>query len=108
MDYSLFQIVGGVLMLAVVIGLVFAWRRYQASNSERRMLAMLESAGLDPAIVASGDFDSIINDIRRSCRSCQSEDVCERWLKGEEKGGNEFCPNSGIFELIRKHGITEE
>jgi len=105
MDNSIFQIVGALLMLAVVVGLVFAWRRYQARSSEGRMLTMLESVGLDPAIASSGDLNAIMTEVRERCRHCQSEDLCERWLKGEETGGNEFCPNSRVFEILRKHSI---
>lgn len=106
MDNSLIQIVGAVLMIAVTVGLVVTWRRYQASNSERRMLTMLESVGLDPAIASSGDLNAIMDEVRKRCRHCQSEDVCERWLKGEEIGDNDFCPNSRVFKILGKHSIA--
>ncbi len=108
MDNSLIQIVGAVLMIAVTVGLVITWRRYQAKNSERRMLTMLESVGLDPAIASSGDLNAIMHEVRERCRHCQSEDVCERWLKGEEEGENYFCPNSRVFEILSKHSIAVE
>jgi len=64
---------------------------------------MIESLGLDPAIATSGDLPTIMNDVRRRCEHCQSEDVCERWLRGEVAGGNEFCPNARVFEILRKY-----
>lgn len=103
MDYTTTQIIGAILMVLVVVGLLVAWRRYQATNSERRMLAMLGYIGIDPAIASSADFEGIVSEVRQRCRHCQSEDVCERWLKGQEAGGNDFCPNSTVFEILRKY-----
>ena len=64
---------------------------------------MLESAGLDPALARSGEIPAIMNEVRQRCRSCSSEDVCERWLDGKETGSNAFCPNSKVFEILKRY-----
>ena len=82
------------------IALVFGYRRYLTASSERRMGKMLEAVGVDPRLASSPDADLIMAELRGRCTQCQSEDVCERWLRGEESGGNDFCPNHKIFELL--------
>jgi len=89
-------------MVVVTFVLIFAYRSYLAANSERRMLSMIESIGLDPAIASSSDLETIMGEVRRRCRSCKSEDVCERWLTCSEKDDNDFCPNSKAFEVLQK------
>lgn len=91
-----------ILMVGAAVALVIAIRKYMATQSERRMLGMLERIGLDPAIATSGDTGSIMKEVRQRCRSCSSEDVCERWLSGDKGGTNDFCPNREVFESIRK------
>ena len=91
-------------MVGVVVVLVYAYRRYLDVNSERRMRQMLQSVGLDPKIAAGGNTELIMKEVRQRCRSCTTEDVCERWLTGDEEGGNEFCPNSMVFETLKKYG----
>jgi len=97
------QIFGVIAMLAVTVTLVFAYRNYLAVNSERRMLSMIDSIGLDPAIASSSDLEAIMGEVRQRCRSCTSEDVCERWLTCNEKGDNDFCPNSEAFAGLKNH-----
>jgi hypothetical protein len=92
----------GVAMIGVALILVFAMRSYMASTSERRMTSMLERVGIDPAIASTGDSAQIVREIRRRCHTCATEDVCERWLSGEEKGGNDFCPNASVFATLRE------
>ena len=67
------------------------------------MLSMLESIGLDPAIASNSELEAIMGDVRKRCRSCTTEDVCERWLTCNEKDDNEFCPNSKAFDVLKKH-----
>lgn len=107
MAYTLTQIISAIVMVLVALALVFAWRRYQTANAERRRLDMLEAMGLDPAIASSADLPTIMSDVRRRCEHCPSEDLCERWLRGEEAGGNDFCPNARVFEILRKYAATE-
>ena len=103
MNLSFFQIIAVIAMVAVTIALVFAYRNYLAANSERRMLSMIDSIGLDPAIASSSDLETIMSDVRQRCRSCTSEDVCERWLTCNEKDDNDFCPNAKAFAVLKKH-----
>jgi hypothetical protein len=103
MNLSLIQIFSVTAMVVVTFVLIFAYRSYLAANSERRMLSMIESIGLDPAIASSSDLDTIMSEVRKRCRSCTSEDVCERWLTCSEKDDNDFCPNSKAFEVLQKH-----
>jgi hypothetical protein len=103
MDLTLTQLVAVFAMAFVTIALVVAYRHYLAANSERRMLSMLESIGLDPAIASNSELESIMSDARKRCRSCTTEDVCERWLTCNEKDDNEFCPNSRAFDVLKKH-----
>ena len=102
MNMSMFQIFTAIVMVGVACVLVFAIRQYMAAQSERRMRTMLIKIGLDPAIVSSGDSQTIMREVRQRCRTCSSEDVCERWLTGEEIGENVFCPNAEVFESMKK------
>ena len=102
MSNSMIQAFVGVAMIGVALILVFAMRSYMASTSERRMTSMLERVGIDPAIASTGDSAQIVKEIRRRCHTCATEDVCERWLSGEEKGGNDFCPNASVFATLRE------
>ena len=97
------QIFSVTVMVVVTFVLIFAYRSYLAANSERRMLSMIESIGLDPAIASSSDLETIMGEVRQRCRSCTSEDVCERWLTCNEKGDNDFCPNAEAFAALQKH-----
>ena len=107
MNLSLMQMIAAVVMAGVAIALFFVYRKYLAANSKRRMRRMIESYGLDFDIVSSGDIGSIMSDIQHRCQSCASEDVCERWLKGDEEGDTDFCPNSKAFAILAKYsGIT--
>jgi hypothetical protein len=92
----------GVSMIGVALILVFAIRAYMAATSERRLISMLERVGIDPALAATGDNAQIIRGIRQRCHTCATEDVCERWLSGEVKGDNNFCPNANVFATLRE------
>lgn len=93
--------IGVAAVLLVAAAALLVWiRGYMAGGSERRMRRMLARVGLDPEMAASADRDTIIAEVRRRCRKCQSEALCERWLAGEEEGGNEFCPNARVFEML--------
>jgi len=103
MTVSSIQILTAIAMLGVAVALFFAYRSYLARNSERRMLSMLDSLGLDSSMVTEGEMPTIMKEVRQRCRQCTSEDVCERWLAGEEEGDNAFCPNSRVFEILGKY-----
>ena len=102
MNISLTQIFIATVMIGVAFGLVFLYREYLASNSQRRMIGMLVSVGLDPTITVSGDAATIMKDVRKRCSSCASEDVCERWLNSDDKDDNSFCPNSKVFAILKR------
>ncbi len=102
MNPAMIEIGVATVMLAVSVALVVWIRRYMAAASERRMMSMMKRAGLDPEIGKHGDTEAIIKEIRRRCRRCQSEDLCERWLAREEKGGNIFCPNARVFDILTR------
>lgn len=97
------QVFSVAAMVVVTLVLIFAYRSYLAANSERRMLSMIESIGLDPAIASSSELETIMGEVRQRCRNCTTEDVCERWLTCNEKGDNDFCPNAKAFEVLQKH-----
>ena len=103
MNLSFIQIFSVTAMVIVTFVLIFAYRSYLAANSERRMLSMIESLGLDPAIASSSDLETVMGEVRQRCRNCKSEDVCERWLTCNEKGDNAFCPNAKTFEGLQEH-----
>ncbi len=103
MTLSLTQIFAAIAMLVAAFVLVLVYRAFLTGNSERRMRSMLESAGLDPALASSGEIPTIMKDVRQRCRSCSSEDVCERWLEGKEEGRNTFCPNAKVFEILDRY-----
>lgn len=108
MEISLSQAIAAIAMIGVGIALVVAYRAYLARNSERRMLSMLDSLGLDSGIASNEDLSTIMGEARQRCQSCTSEDMCERWLRGEEEGENAFCPNARVFEILNKYsGVAE-
>ncbi len=103
MNIPLFQIFIAVLMVGVAFVLIVAFRNYKAAASQRRMESMLRCVGLDPAIASRGDNKAMMKEIRQRCRTCASEDLCERWLAGDENGENSFCPNSSVFEFLKRN-----
>jgi hypothetical protein len=109
LNISVFQITTVVLMAGATITLLVAIRKYMAAASERRMVTMLERVGLDPAIATSGKPNSVLEcviaasmkEMRQRCRACTTEDICERWLAGDEHGDNDFCPNAKMFDALK-------
>lgn len=102
MNPTIFEISVAIVMVAVVVALIVWIRRYMAGASERRLMSMLQHAGVDPEIATQRDTEAIMKEIRLRCRKCQSEALCERWLAGEEKGENVFCPNAQVFEMLAR------
>ena len=105
MDQNIIQAIG---IFAVLIGVALAfmaWKRYRSADSKRRRTAMLEAVGLEPSIAAMGDLELIMSEVRQRCEHCQSEGLCERWLRGEEPGGNEFCPNKPVFDVLSRLSV---
>ena len=103
MDITLTQAIAAIAMVGLGLALIIAYRAYLARNSERRMRSMIDSVGLDPEIASSGDLNTIMGEARKRCEACTTEDVCERWLRGDEEGDNAFCPNKRVFDVLNKY-----
>ena len=106
MNMSLFQIVAAIIMVSTTIVLVVSFQKYKRAASERRMVSMLEHCGLDLAVASSGDNKTIVKEIRQRCRTCASEDVCERWLAEDEDDNNDFCPNARVIDELRSRSVA--
>lgn len=104
MNPTIFEISVAVIMLVISIVMLVGINRYLAAASTSRMTDMMGRYGLDPGIGTYGDprIEAIMKEVRQRCRKCQTEDVCERWLLGEIKGRNSFCPNARIFRILAK------
>lgn len=102
MNRALFEIGLAAIMLAVGGALLVWYWKYHAAGSKRRMTRMLTRAGVAPEVISGGDVEAIKKDVRRRCRTCSSEDLCERWLAGEVEGENDFCPNAEVFRSLAR------
>jgi len=102
-DITLTQTIAAIAMVGLGLALIVAYRAYLARNSERRMRSMIDAVGLDPEITSSGELKIVMREVRERCEACSAEDVCERWLRGEEEGDNAFCPNRRVFEILNKY-----
>ena len=100
----MFEINIAIILVIAAAVLVALFLKYKARSSEKRMMLMLQCAGLDPEIANQADTETIIKEVRRRCRKCQSEDLCERWLAGVEDGSNIFCPNAEVFRELKRAG----
>ena len=102
MSITLTQFLAAAVMVVAAFILASTYRRYLRNNSERRMLGMLKSMGLDPTIATSGDVESVMKEVRMRCQHCSAEDQCERWLQGRVEGDSAFCPNHRVFDMLGK------
>ncbi len=102
MNPTLFEFGVAIIMVAVSVAMVVSFSRYMAAASETRMMHMLARAGVDPEVAKHGDTGAILQDVRSRCRSCPSEDLCDRWLAGKVEGANSFCPNAQIFSGLTR------
>ena len=103
MSISGTEIVVAIIMVAIAYSLVILFLKYKDDTSERRLKKMLLRCGLNPETIEQGDTEIIIREVRARCHKCQTEDVCERWLDGQETGENTFCPNAETFEALAKN-----
>jgi len=103
MELPLIQVIAAIAMTGIAVAFIVGFSGYLAANSERRMLTMIWSVGLDPEIATSGEIPAIMKEVRQRCRSCATEAVCERWLQRNEEGDNSFCPNAKAFEVLKKY-----
>ena len=74
-------------------------RRYP--GSVRRYGAMAGRLGVRPPSPRAG-LVALVGS-RRRCLFCGETGRCERWLASDARRGNEeFCPNAGTFEEMKK------
>jgi hypothetical protein len=102
MNPTLFQVGVAIFMVAANVALVVWFSRYLAATSGRRMTQMLMRARVDPEVARYGDTAAIMQDVRRRCRRCRSEGLCDSWLAGKVEGDNSFCPNAPIFRILTR------
>jgi hypothetical protein len=100
MNPTFFEIGVAIFMVAVSVALIVCFSRYMAATSGRRMMHMLMRAGVNPEVAKHGDTETIMKDARSRCRTCPSEDLCDRWLAGKVEGDQSFCPNAQIFRIL--------
>lgn len=104
---NLLQLIVAAAMAALALFLFWRLVEYRRAGSERRLRAMMAWARVDPALAGAEASKPRLMQLRRRCRRCPSEGVCERWLAGELRGGNEFCPNAKVLsEWARETGAT--
>ena len=91
-----------ILMVGVAIALIVWFQSSQAAVSARRTVGMMTRVGLGPGTATLSDQRTmaIRNEARRRCKRCPREDLCDRWLAGEVKGNNTFCPNAQTFRTL--------
>ena len=91
-----------IVMVAVGVCIVVAFRRYHVAASATRRRRMMATVGLESGIATHADPETkaIMKDVRQRCTKCMSEAMCERWLAGEVGGDNAFCPNAKVFEEL--------
>ncbi len=102
MTPTIFQITIVIVMVAVTVALLLRFRTYMRAGSSKRMIGMMKRIGLNPE---ASSLDSLqakaaLRQTFARCRKCPHEDLCERWLAGEVKGANTFCPNALMFDNI--------
>lgn len=98
MTPNLLQLIVAAAMAALALFLFWRLVEYKRAGSERRLRAMLTWARVDPALATAEASQSRMKALRRRCRRCSAEGICERWLAGELRGGNEFCPNAATLD----------
>jgi len=95
--------IGIAVILAGAAIAVIVWLQVSAAAasaaSSRRTMAMMKHLGLDPRTVTRCDRH-IGKELGRRCMRCQHNALCDRWLAGEVKGGNTFCPNAEAFRIL--------
>jgi hypothetical protein len=96
------QISIAVIMVGVACAGVVWLYTSEASASIGRMMAMMERTGLDPRTATLDDprTMTIRKKMRRRCRRCPREELCDRWLAGKVEGNNSFCPNAQTFQSL--------
>lgn len=96
------QISAAVIMVGTAAAAIVWLHSSQTAASARRMKGMMTRVGLDYGTDALAEprTKAIVQQARRRCMRCACEDLCDRWLAGEVKGDNTFCPNRQIFRHL--------
>ncbi len=96
------QISAAIIMVGVAVVIIMWFQSSQAAASARRMMGMMTRVGLDPGTATLGDSQTqaIRKEVRRRCRRCPREGLCDRWLAGKVQGSNTFCPNAQTFRTL--------
>jgi len=104
MEPTALEIRFALAMLAASVALLLCCRWYLRARSAERMRDMMLRLALNPEVGSDCalNISQVMADVRKRCRRCQAEDVCERWLNGELRGPNTFCPNRRIFKALMK------
>lgn len=99
---AMFEINAAIVMVAAAFALFIWFRRSEAAASAGRLAGMMLRIGLDPAIAGPRGLPTTanMNQVRRRCRKCPHEDVCERWIAGSVESDNSFCPNARVFRSL--------
>jgi hypothetical protein len=50
------------------------------------------------------DLWPLLHVARARCSGCTSTDACDRWLAGQTRGDNGFCPNAQLFRIVERVG----
>jgi len=98
------QIGVAIIMVGVVVAGMVWLKSSMAAASARRMRSMMKRIGLNARTIRRSDpqTTTIGKQLRRRCRRCPREALCERWLAGKVEGGNAFCPNAEAFRNLQE------
>ena len=86
-----------IIMVAVAIACIVWLQGYRVASSTKRMAGMMTRVDFRTATLDDRRIKAIMKEARRRCMKCPREDYCDRWLAGEVKGDNTFCPNAQTF-----------
>ncbi len=89
-----------ILMVGMGTAILLWLRGDLSAGSARRMTGMMRRIDLDPTARGTPRALAMLKVARRRCGTCPGEDLCDRWLAGEVRGGNVFCPNAQTFRLF--------
>jgi hypothetical protein len=96
------QISVAIFMVGVAFASIVWLQTSEAAASARRMMGMMKRVGLELGIATFRDprTMAIEKEVRRRCRRCPREGVCDRWLAGRVGGDTAFCPNARTFRAL--------
>ena len=97
--------IGVAIIMAGLAAAIIMWIQSSlGAGSAKRMKGMMARVGLNPeaATVRDPRAVAILKEARRRCRRCPREGLCDRWLAGQVKGDNAFCPNAQAFDTLEE------